>query len=121
MNRNIRSNINTSLTVAGMVIIFSTFLYESTLEFYFRFSLVILGVIFLEIGVWGLSSKVLPSERQFKSLRTEGDRMIALIRQLNAVAISKDGDEEGARKFKDTLDKMHDSVRRMSTCAGERN
>lgn len=103
-----------------MVVIFSTFLYEATLDFYFRFLLVVFGVVMLEIGVWGLSSKVLPSERKFINLRTEGDKMIDLIRKLNAIAVAKGEGKESSSEFQATLKQMHASVTRMSNCAGEK-
>lgn len=102
-----------------MVIIFTTFLFESALGTTARFLILIGGVLALEIGVWGLSNKILPSDRKFNTLRKEGDKMIALIRQLNAAAIVRHQGAEEAKKFQATLDEMHKSVTRMADCAAD--
>ena len=78
----------------------------------------LIGVLFMEAGVWGLSAKFFPSDRRFSRLRTEGNRMLDLIRELNAAAIAKDTGQEDAKRFQATLEEMHNSVVKMSELAG---
>ncbi len=83
--------------------------------------MVLFGILLMEIGVWGLSSRLIPNERKFKTLREEGDRMIVLIRKLHAAALVKDESDEAAQRFQETLAVMHDSVARMSEIAALRD
>lgn len=77
----------------------------------------LVGVLLMEAGVWGLSSKVFPSERRYIDLRAEGDNIIQLIRQLNAAAIAREQNGGDDTQFQATLDEMHDSVKRMAELA----
>ena len=77
---------------------------------------VIAGVLCIEAGVWGLASKILPTERRYIALREQGDYMIDLIRKLNAAALA------GGKKdqlFRNTLEQMHVSVDRMAELSGQ--
>jgi len=75
----------------------------------------------MEAGVWGLSSKVFPSERRYIDLRAEGDNIIQLIRQLNSAAVARDQGVDVDGRFQATLDEMHDSVKRMAELASREN
>jgi hypothetical protein len=79
--------------------------------------LALIGVLLMEAGVWGLSSKVFPNERRYIELRVEGDSIIQLIRQLNAAAVARDQGVGAEDNFQATLDEMHDSVTRMAELA----
>ena len=121
MQRNLRRNIEAILTIVGILIIFGSVLFAYDIGMQVQFVLVLVGVLLMEIGVWGLSSRFLPNERKFSSLRAEGDNMMDLIRELNAAAIAKDRGSEDAKRFQDTLAKMHESVVRMSELAAHRD
>ncbi len=75
----------------------------------------------MEVGVWGLSSRIFPSERRFNALRGEGDNVLHLIRELNSAAISKDRGLEDAKRFQAILEEMHNSVSRMAELAVKEN
>lgn len=121
MKRNIRRSYEVALTLTGVVIIFGSVLFAVEVGIQLQFMMVLVGVLLMEVGVWGLSSRLLPSTRKFKYLRDEGDRMIELIRALNAAAIARDRGEEDAKHFQQTLAEMHESVVRMSEIAAQRN
>jgi hypothetical protein len=117
LTRNIRRSIDLGLTGLGIGIIFTAVLMSASLTVQMQLPLALVGVLLMEAGVWGLSSKVFPSERRYVDLRAEGDNIIQLIRQLNAAALARDkGDDEEGR-FQSTLDEMHDSVKRMAELA----
>ncbi|MCI5105984.1 MAG: hypothetical protein MRY76_04670 [Pseudomonadales bacterium] len=117
MKRNLRRNIDIALTGLGIGLIFSAVILGGSLDIRAQLPLALIGVLIMEAGVWGLSSKLFPSERRYLRLREEGDRMIDLIRELNNAAIAKDTGSEDARRFQETLQKMHDSVVKMSELA----
>ena len=117
MKRNIRRVINIVITAVGIGIIFAVLLADDALELQAQLPLALLGILLMEAGVWGLSSRILPSERRFNALREEGDRMMGLIRELNAAAIAKDTGIEDAKRFQATLQDMHDCVAHMSELA----
>lgn len=118
MGRNIRRSIDVGLTGLGIGIIFTAVLLSSSLTIQMQLPLALVGVLLMEAGVWGLSSKVFPNERRYIDLREEGDRIIQLVRQLNAAAVAREqgaGADDG--RFQATLDEMHDSVKRMAELA----
>jgi hypothetical protein len=81
--------------------------------------LVLIGVLILEAGVWGLTSTFLPNERRYLSLREEGDHFLGLIRELNAAALARGESEEDDKLFRETRARMHSSVERMAELAGQ--
>ncbi len=119
MKRNIKRQFDIGLTGLGIAIIFSAVVLGGSLEIEAQLPLALLGVLLMEAGVWGLSSKLFPNERRYTSLREEGDHMIALIRELNHAAIAKSTGQEDAKRFQATLEKMHDSVVKMSELAAK--
>jgi len=119
LKRNIRRSFEIALTILGILIIFGSVLFANDFSLQTQFLLVVFGVLLMEVGVWGLSSHIMPNQRRFVLLRGEGDHMMNLIRELNAAAISKDRGIEDSKRFQDTLALMHDSVARMSEIAGQ--
>ena len=119
MKRNLRRNLDIALTGLGIGIIFSAVVLGGSLEVSIQLPLALLGVLLMEAGVWGLSSKLFPNERRYLLLRSEGDKMVDLIRELNHSAIAQATGKEDAKRFQATLQKMHDSVVQMSDLAGK--
>ena len=117
MKRNLRRSIDMALTALGIGLIFIAVILGGSLDIQVQLPLALLGVLMMEAGVWRLSSKLFPSERRYSHLREEGDRMIELIRELNAAAIARDRGTEDARRFQATMEAMHESVVRMSALA----
>ena len=118
MKRKIRRVFAIALPVLGMGIIFGSVLYgASSLQLQVLF--VLFGVLVLEAGVWGLANRLLPDERNCHSLREEANHFVGLIRELNAAAVAKkEGTEDDAR-YRNALEQMHTSVRRMGEVAGQ--
>ncbi len=119
MKRNIRRQIDIGLTGLGIAVIFSVVILGGSLEVQAQLPLALLGVLLMEAGVWGLSTKLFPNERRYSQLREEGDQMIALIRELNHAAIAKSRGKEDAKRFQATLEKMHESVVKMAELAAK--
>lgn len=119
MKRNLRRSIDIALTGLGIGIIFSAVILRGSLDITAQLPLALLGVLLMEAGVWGLSTKLFPNERRYSKLRDEGDAMIQLIRELNNAAIAQATGQEDAKRFQTTLQQMHDSVIRMSELAGK--
>ena len=65
-------------------------LLSSSLDIQQQLPLALIGVLLMEAGVWGLSSKGFPNERRYIDLREEGDNIIELIRKLNAAAVARE-------------------------------
>ncbi len=117
MRRSIRRSIDVSLTGLGIGIVFTAVFLSSTLTIQVQLPIALVGVLLMEAGIWGLSSKVFPNERRYIGLRAEGDRIIKLIRQLNSAAIARDEGRDDSGLFQATLDEMHDSIKRMAELA----
>lgn len=117
MRRNIRRSIDIGLTGLGIGIIFTAVLLSAALTIRMQLPLALAGVLLMEAGVWGLSSKLFPSERRYIDLREEGDHIIQLIRKLNAAAVAREQGADVDGRFQATLDEMHDSVKRMAELA----
>jgi hypothetical protein len=75
-----------ALTGVAIVLVQLIMLASSPLQV----SMVILGVLLIYVGIWRLSSHVLPERRMFTPLRTEVDEFIRLVRKLNAERASGD-------------------------------
>ena len=119
MKRNVKRQIDIALTGVGIAIIFSAVILGGSLAIESQLPLALLGVLLMEAGFWGLSSKLFPNERRYSRLRSEGDQMIVLIRELNHAAIAKSTGQEDAKRFQATLERMHESVVRMADLAAE--
>ena len=81
---------------------------------------VLIGVLILEAGVWGLTGGILPNERRYLALREEGDHFLSLIRVLNQAAVERNLGADGApQRFREAVSRLHDSVERMASVAGQ--
>ena len=121
VKRKIRRVLEIALPILGMGVIFGSVL-SGPASLQLQVLLVLSGVLILEAGVWGLASRLLPNERRYLGLREEGNHFIELIRELNRAAVAKlEGDEgnENEGRFRDALEQMHASVRRMGELAGK--
>ena len=120
--RTIRKAVELGTPILGMVIVFAAVLLIPQANLQIQLVTVLVGVLLIEAGVWGLTSPFLPNERHFLSLREEVDDFIDLVRHLNQSAIdkrlSREGTEEAEKAFEATLADLHSSVRRMGQLAG---
>jgi hypothetical protein len=121
LKRKLRRLIDILFTGSGIALIFITVLLGASLSISAQMPLVLLGVLLLEAGVWGMSTKVLPEERRFTDLRDEGENIIDLMRELNSSALGRDEGSEDDSRFLATLGRMHVSVDRMGDVAAHEN
>ena len=68
VKRKIRRGIEIALPILGMGIIFGSVLFGPN-DLQLQVLLVLIGVLILEAGVWGLTSGILPNERRYLALR----------------------------------------------------
>lgn len=104
------------LPVLGLIIIVVILLNELEIS---KVGLIVIGILFIQAGLWRMSRNVLPNERRFVRLRTEGDYFIKLLRHLNvtALALKKNDDEQTRLEFDEIHQAMQASVKRMSEVA----
>ena len=118
--RTFRRAIELGLPILGMAVVFGGVLFIPPTSLQIQVLVVLVGVLILEAGVWGLTGKILPNERRFVALRDEGDHFINLIPNLNAAALARKAGLEGSdERFEEALAAMHTSVERMAGVAGE--
>ena len=117
--RVLRQIIDTGLPLLGVCVTLGAVLFLEALHV--RVAIVVLGLLLIETGVWKLAHQLLPSERQFHSLRSEGERFLLLIRHLNdaALALQDHDGPETREAFADVREMMHQSVERMAEVAGK--
>ena len=118
VKRKIRRGIEIALPILGMGIIFRSVLFGPN-NLQFQVLLVLIGVLILEAGVWGLTGGILPNKRRYLALREEGDHFLGLIRVLNAAAATRDEGQEDDARFREARAQMHTSVERMAEIAGQ--
>ena len=119
MKRKVRRGIEIGLPLLGMGVIFGSVLLGSPSNLLLQLMILLVGVLILEAGVWGITKEILPNERRYPALRDEGNHFIGLIRVLNAAAVARDKGHEDDQRFRDTLGKMHTSVEGMAELAGQ--
>ncbi len=108
------------LPLLGMVIVFAAVLFVPPSDLQLQIVVVLVGVLMLEAGVWGLTGRILPNERTYSALRDEGDHFIDLIRNLNAAAVAREAGVNGSdQRFDEALAAMHLSADRMAELAGK--
>lgn len=119
--RRLREVIESSIPIAGAVIIFLALILVSDHHPLIRLGIVLLGILVIEAGVWKLTSPFLPSERRYLDLREEVDAFIMMVRALNRAALQAraSGDIESWRQVHEILGTMHNSVDHMAQLAGK--
>ncbi len=119
MKRKIRHVTKVGLPVLGTVIIFLSVLTQYPEDVQAQLGVMVIGVLLIEAGVWGLALQILPDERCYLDLRKELDHMIELTRALNGAAIAAGVTRADDESFRGTLARMHASVDRMAELAGQ--
>ena len=118
VKRKIRRGIEIALPILGMGIVFASVLFGPD-NLQLQVLLVLVGVLILEAGVWGLTGGILPNERRYLGLREEGDHFLGLIRLINEAAVARDEGREDDARFRETRAQMHTSVERMAELADQ--
>ena len=117
--RKLRMILDSGLPLLGMVLIVGAILRLPNL--YHQLAVVLVGFICIEIGVWQLAHRFLPSDRRFHALRRELDAFIECARQLNqaALAIKINDTPEQRAVFDDIRHALHRSVEVIAAVAGQ--
>lgn len=121
MQRKIHQSLDTVLIGLGIASIIASVLISDTASIQVQLLLVVVGILLMEAGVWGIARKAISNERQYSRLREEGDHMIELIRKLNGAAVARDQGLEDGTRFRATLEEMHASVRFMAELASHKD
>ena len=115
MKRMARRAIETAVPILGITIILSSVLLDPDITGQLHVTVLLIGVLVLLTGPpWKLTRALLPNERVFVELREEGDHFLELLRLLKWTADKRDEDQEQDELFRDTVEKMHASVDRMT-------
>ena len=119
--RRFRKLIEVSIPVIGTVIVFVAVILISDVNLQTRVLTVLIGVLFIEAGVWKLTSPLLPSERRYVELREEVVRFTFLVRSLNQADLEacEAGTNESWRQVRRVMEAMHSSVDQMAELAGK--
>jgi hypothetical protein len=117
--RTLQKGLDICLPILGVVIILSAVLFVHGIRE--QLAIVVVGILFIEAGVWKLARQFLPNERKHLALRAEGDRFIVLIRHLNAaaLAVKESNTPENLQAFEEVQTEMHRAVQRMAEVAGK--
>lgn len=119
--RKIRRIIEVGFPIAGMAVVFGAVLMipPSTVQLQLQLIAVLIGVLMIEAGVWGLTQPFLPNERKYNALRDAADDFIDLVRELNSAALlDREADGETTHEVDASLVKMHAAVDAMANLAG---
>ncbi len=118
--RTLRKVIDISLPFAGVAVVLAAVLFIRD-DLRMQIAVVGLGMLLIEVGVWKGAHRLLPSERKYLALRTEGDLFMKLLRQLNAAALVLRENESPERHqaFEEVRDAMRQAVERMAHVAGK--
>ena len=108
----IRSAIDQILIIAGVLIIVTPIAILEP-ESWTPIVLVLIGIVFMGMGVYRLGHRVLPNRRVYVGLRSEIEFFIDMARKLNTHALLNDTDA-----VETTREQMKESVDRMVSVAG---
>ncbi len=95
----LRNFIDRFLTYVGVLVVLGTMIFTDASRM--QVSLVLVGLLILQLGVWQVASALLPSARRNHVLRNEVDQFIKLVREMYRVANAKD-----ASAFETVADKI---------------
>lgn len=114
----IRKIVDMSIPLLGMVVIMAAILFLR--HIHAQIVVVLVGILLIELGVWQIAQRLLPTRRRFHALRRELDAFMALVRQLNdaALAVKTHGIQHHRQAFDETHDAMKQAVERMVLVAG---
>jgi hypothetical protein len=119
--RKLREILAMGLPILGTVLVFVAILVPAiSLNLQLQILVVLVGILFIEAGVWRLTEKVLPSERKYLALRAQVDDFIGGVRVLNARAVAVRSEETAGTRaaYEAALAALHSAVDRMGEVAG---
>lgn len=119
--RKIRRIVEIGFPIAGMAVVFGAVLGipASPVQLQWQLVAVLVGVLMIEAGVWGLTQPFLPNERKYNALRDATDDFIDLVRALNSAALrDREAHGETSEEVAVALANMHTAVDAMADLAG---
>ena len=114
-----RRRLDPCVSVLGILVILGAVLFSQELRT--QILVTTCGIVLMEVGVWRLAQRLLPSERQYNALRAEVDRFLQLVRHLNTAALARKAHDatETRQAFAQAHQEMQKAVARMATLAGK--
>jgi hypothetical protein len=114
-----RRRLDPCVSVLGILVILGAVLFSQELRT--QILVTTCGIVLMEVGVWRLAQRLLPSERQYKALRAEVDRFLQLVRHLNTAALARKAHDapQTHQAFAQVYQEMQQAVARMATLAGK--
>jgi hypothetical protein len=114
-----RRRLDPCVSVLGILVILGAVLFSQELRT--QILVTTCGIVLMEVGVWRLAQRLLPSERQYHALRAEVDRFLQLVRHLNTAALARKAHDapETHQAFAQVYQEMQQAVARMATLAGK--
>jgi len=101
-----RTTIDKGIALTGVVLVVAQLLLLAYSPIHV--AAVVLGVLMIYVGIWRLSSHLLPNRRIYMPLRCEVDEFIRLVRKLNAQRASRDMSAafETAAELRETVERV---------------
>ena len=114
-----RRRLDPCVSVLGILVILGAVLFSQELRT--QILVTTCGIVLMEVGVWRLAQRLLPSERQYHALRAEVDRFLQLVRHLNTAALARKAHDapETHQAFAHVYQEMQHAVARMAMLAGK--
>jgi hypothetical protein len=117
--RKLRRVLHFLVPAMGMALVLGAVIFGTSLGV--QLFLVAAGLLMTEAGFSRWADSILPDERRYRALRQETEHFVALVRQLNTVAVALAEREDGAPPFalNEVESQMRQSVDRMVALAGQ--
>lgn len=117
--RSIRKAIVVILSGVGLVLVVGAALVVPTSHnLRPHLTLVLIGVVLIELAGWRRSNPFLPNERRYHDLREEVNGFMAQVRSLNRVSAGRDGAGVDEAERTRMIESLHASVDRIGHAAG---
>jgi hypothetical protein len=115
--RSIRRFSQVLLTLlGGSLVILAVYRFDGLYE---RVLVAALGLLIMELGIWQVTNKFFPNQREYKPLRQETDFFLSLVRRLNHAAVAaQNGSSTAFADLERLQADMHHSIERMRRIAG---
>lgn len=101
-----RSILEKILALGGIVVILAPVAFMATS--WLQVTVVVLGILMIEAGVWGLAGQILPEQREYHQLREEVNVFLEEVRELNDHAVA--GDRAGLEEVGERLHARVDAI-----------
>ncbi len=119
--RRIRKLLDIGLPIAGIVVVLAAVLGLAG-DLPLQVTVVVIGLLIIEAGVWKLADPLFRDERRYVGLRAAVEEFVVLVRQLNAAALERRHDPEAARRrVEQVRAAMLEAVDHMTFYAGRTN